>query len=225
MTGLMSITGVPSIASSPSTVSRESYTLNTRQTVTPSRLGGLPRCAKMPVSGQSSRPRAWSAPRPIFFGHPVEQEDNFGMAERIRSGQRIGPDLCRVQLDRGSATSPIVVNRINPAAPHKSYGFYRERHAAFHRPHLLPRSVGGGEWDQLPGFDREMGKRHDSLWNEARQKIGYGTEVSDSSMPMSRRAPSFSGRVSNSRCRYRLVEVQVCERFAPDHLAAGGACE
>jgi len=168
MTGLMSITGVPSIASSPSTVSRESYTLNTRQTVTPSRLGGLPRCAKMPVSGQSSRPRAWSAPRPIFFGHPVEQEDSFGMAERIRSGQRIGPDLCRVQLDRGSATSPIVVNRINPAAPHKSYGFYRERHAAFHRPHLLPRSVGGGEWDQLPGFDREMGKRHDSLWNEAR---------------------------------------------------------
>jgi transposase len=36
--------------------SREPSTLNTRQTVTPSRLERfLPRCAKMPVSGQSSR--------------------------------------------------------------------------------------------------------------------------------------------------------------------------
>jgi hypothetical protein len=64
----------------------------------------------------------------FFCGHPVEQEDNFCMAERIQPRQRVGPDLSRVQLDRGSATSPIVVDRISPTAPHISYGFYRERH-------------------------------------------------------------------------------------------------
>jgi hypothetical protein len=50
----MSSTGVPSIASSPSTSTASPSTRTMRQVVSPIRLGRfLPRWAKMPTSGQS----------------------------------------------------------------------------------------------------------------------------------------------------------------------------
>jgi hypothetical protein len=54
ITGLMSITGVPLIASSAETKSLVPSTRTTWQTVLPMRLGRfLPRCAKIPTTGHS----------------------------------------------------------------------------------------------------------------------------------------------------------------------------
>src|SRR3954454_10521607 len=56
MYGLMSMTGVLSIASKPSTSIDKPDTCNNLQTVTPKRLGlFFARCAKTPTSGQSLR--------------------------------------------------------------------------------------------------------------------------------------------------------------------------
>jgi hypothetical protein len=58
ITGLISKTGVPSIASKPCTRRVSLETLAIRQTETPSRFGRFrPRCAKMPTFGQSVLPR------------------------------------------------------------------------------------------------------------------------------------------------------------------------
>lgn len=55
--GLISTTGVPSIASRPATRTVESLTSRMRHTVTPSRFGrSFARCANMPTSGQSLLP-------------------------------------------------------------------------------------------------------------------------------------------------------------------------
>ena len=75
----------------------------------------------------------------LLFRYPVEQEDDLGMAKRIQPRQRVSLDFCRVQLDRGSAASPIVVNWIGPTTPHIPYGVYRERHESL--PSIIPTAM------------------------------------------------------------------------------------
>jgi len=67
MTGLISSTGVPSIASSPRRWSFRPSTDKILQVVKPIRFGRfLPRWAKMPIFGQSVWPRGCRAPVSIF---------------------------------------------------------------------------------------------------------------------------------------------------------------
>jgi hypothetical protein len=69
MTGFMSSTGVPSIASSSETNSLAPSTRSTRQVVLPMRFGRfLALCAKMPTAGHSALFLGCRAPVTTFDG-------------------------------------------------------------------------------------------------------------------------------------------------------------
>ncbi len=82
MYGLMSRTGVPSMASRPCTVNVNPSIPSSVQTVTPIRFGRIfARCAKIPPAATRVPARVASAALDIFRIDRVEQEDNLEVGE------------------------------------------------------------------------------------------------------------------------------------------------
>src|SRR5213083_1284260 len=99
ITGLMSSTGVPSMASSPRTRRDSPSTDNILQTVTPMRLGrSLPRWAKMPTFGQAGMARAGVD---LAGVGAVEMEDHLDMGEGVEARRGIGGEPGGVEDDLG----------------------------------------------------------------------------------------------------------------------------
>lgn len=120
ITGLMSNTGVPSIASNPSTSRCVPLTAMTGHVVKPIRFGlFFPRCAKMPTNGRSLRPRGCLASITILSLDTLSKTKNhFDMAKRI--------EVCKslfVQDDDRSATPPMVIKRFCAPSRNVAYRF------------------------------------------------------------------------------------------------------
>ncbi len=144
ITGLMSSTGVPSMASSPRTLRMSPSVASSRQAVTPSRLGrALPRWAKIPTLGQSVRPRGWRAPVSILvLRHAVEAVDHLDMGEVSERGRGVWRELCGVEMDFGLHRVPVIVDRLGASAAHMADRGERDGIGRAHE--LALHKVGGG---------------------------------------------------------------------------------
>jgi hypothetical protein len=123
ITGLMSKTGVPSMASRPRTFSSKPSTNKSRQNADAyaigSRLAALGEDAyQRPVRAVSGMTRAGVD---VGFANPVEVKDHFDMRKAVQIRQGIGRKAL-VQLDDRLFGFPRIIFRLQAAAPNRRAG-------------------------------------------------------------------------------------------------------
>jgi hypothetical protein len=155
MTGLISITGVPSIASSPLTYTcvpstfwifarRHSKTIGSAFAA----LREYPR--QRPITATTRVPCARFDP---LWQYLVKYEDDLSVAEFAQPGKRVGPKTCRIKLDYDMILTPVVVDGIGPSTANATNRFDRKFHC-FISAHGYPKTKAIFTLAVLPG------KRH-----------------------------------------------------------------
>src|SRR5437870_2641778 len=108
----MSITGVPSMASRPSTSRARPSTLSKLQTVTPN-LGPVLAASRKDADQRPifALARVGRAMDDLRLGEPIEVEDDLDVGVSVEAQQCLGLEVRRVEFDAGDESAPDIIEQ------------------------------------------------------------------------------------------------------------------